>query len=256
MTNLFETPKTPEMIDPNSSLYETLVGNDKKFKTNEDLAKAKLESDRFIEQLKGELAGIRQELSTRETLEKLMDKFNNTRENQNTNHENNQNSNGGDGENNAKSFSEADINRLVEEKLTAAERARVHNSNIETVRKALEESFGNDYVTHLKAKATELGVTEEYLQNMAKETPKAFLKLVEANGPSGATRVPNSLFSPPTGLQSPIKSNSGFSPTGTPKKSYYDELKRKNPSEYWSPAIQNKMHKDAIALGESFFDTE
>lgn len=250
MTNLFEAPKTQENTQL-ENVYETLVGEGKKFKTNEDLAKSKLESDRFIEQLKGELAGIRQELSTRQTLEQLMDKFNN-RGNQDGNHENNQNSNGGDG--NVKSFSEADINRLVEEKLTSAERARVHNSNIETVRKALEESFGNDYVAHLKAKASELGVSEEYLQNMAKETPKAFLKLVEADRGPQARGVPGSLFSPPSGLQNPNRQGSGFSPTGTPKKSYYDELKKKNPSEYWSPAVQNKMHKDAIALGESFFD--
>lgn len=252
MTNLFEAPKTPGENTPIENAYETLVGEGKKFKTNEDLAKGKLESDRFVGQLQSELAGLRQELSTRQTLEQLIDKFN-SRENHQGNQENNQNSNGDDGN---KSFSEADLNRLVEEKFNSAERARVHNANIETVRKALEESFGNDYVTHLKAKATELGVTEEYLQNMAKETPKAFLKLVEANGASGATRVQNNLFSPPTGLQNPNKSTSGFSPTGTPKKSYYDELKRKNPSEYWSPAIQNKMHKDAITLGEQFFDTE
>lgn len=254
MTNLFEPPHATPENNSNDNPLEALVGEGKKFKTPEDLAKAKMESDRFIDQLKGELAGIRQELSTRQTLEQLIDKFGSKRDHD-TDHGNNQNSNGGDGDNNVKSLTEEDINRMVEEKLSNAERTRVHNSNIETVRKALVESFGSDYVTHLKAKADELGVTEEYLQSMAKETPKAFLKLVEADKASGASRVANSLFSPPSGLPSPARSPSGFSPTGTPKKSFYDELKKKNPSEYWSPAVQNKMHKDAIALGESFFDT-
>jgi hypothetical protein len=265
LTDLFNTPpQTPE-VDPNKKYYEELVGEDKKFKTNEDLAKAKAESDRFIQQLQGELAGIRQELSTRQTLEELMTKVGSQRVPENT-PGNNQNPNGDDDGKNVKALSEEDIARLVEDRLTKAERARVQNSNLETVKQTLMESFGSDYVTHLKAKAAELGVSEEYLNSMAKETPKAFLKLVEADGEGSARRseaaakratpVAGGLFTPPSGanIQSTNQSK-GFSPTGTPKMSFYENIKRTDPAKYWSAAIQNKMHKDAIALGEAFFDT-
>lgn len=253
MTDLF-SQQTNGDIDPNKKYYEELVGDDKKFKTNEDLAKAKAESDRFIQQLQGELAGIRQELSTRQTLEELMTKVGSGRAPENT-PGNNQNPQGDDDGKNVKAFSEEDIARLVEDRLSKAERARVQNSNLETVKQALQESFGSDYVTHLKAKAAELGVSEEYLNSMAKDTPKAFLKLVEAGEAKRATPSAPGLFTPPSGANIHSTNQSkGFSPTGTPKMSFYENIKRTDPSRYWSPEVQNKMHKDAIALGESFFD--
>jgi hypothetical protein len=254
LTDLFNTPPQTTEVDPNKKYYDELVGEDKKFKTNEDLAKAKAESDRFIQQLQGELAGIRQELSTRQTLEELMTKVGSQRVPENT-PGNNQNPNGDDDGKNVKAFSEEDIARLVEDRLTKAERARVHNSNLETVKQTLMESFGSDYVTHLKAKAAELGVSEEYLNSMAKETPKAFLKLVEVDATKRATPSAPGLFTPPSGAN--IRStdqSKGFSPTGIPKMSYYENIKRTDPAKYWSAAVQNKMHKDAIALGEAFFD--
>ena len=255
MTGLFEqsqTTGTNTEIDPNKNLLEELVGDGKKFKTPEELARGKAEADRFIQQLQGELAGLRTELSTRQTLEQLMDKMSADKGTENTNQSHNQNSQVGDGQN-VKAFTEEDIARLVEERLSKAEQARIHQSNLAHSKKALEESFGPDYVTHLKAKAQELGVSEEYLNNMAKETPKAFLKLVEADGAQRATAP--SLFSPPPSQQLPSQSNRSFAPTGQRKQSWYEDLKRKNASEYWSPAIQNQMHKDAISLGETFFDT-
>jgi hypothetical protein len=254
LTDLFTQTTGNTEIDPNKKYYEELVGEDKKFKTNEDLAKSKAESDRFIQQLQGELAGIRQELSTRQTLEELMTKVGAPKAPENT-PGNNQNPNGDDDGKNVKTFSEEDIARLVEDRLSKAERARVHSSNLETVKQALQESIGPDYVTHLKAKAAELGVSEEYLNSMAKETPKAFLKLVEADGAKRATPVAGGLFTPPSGanIQSTNQSR-GFAPSGTPKLSYYENIKRSDPAKYWSAAVQNKMHKDAIALGDAFFD--
>lgn len=255
MTDLFTAPaptNAEATLDPNASVYEQLVGDGKKFKTNEDIAKAKLESDRFIAQLQNEMQGLRQELSARQTLEQLMDKIGATAGSASTHQEHNQTPDGDVGSTGMKSFTEEDIARLVEQRLSTAEKARVHAANLETVQKALVESFGPDFVSHLKAKTVELGVTEEYLTAMAKETPKAFLKLVEATGaPRAATP---SLFSPPASSGLPSPASKGFSPTGTPKLSYYEELRKKDPSRYWAPDVQNKMHKDAMALGEAFFD--
>lgn len=253
MTDLFSTNQQTPMVEstPDKNFYEELVGEGKKFRTNEDLAKAKAESDRFIQQLQGELQGLRQELSTRQTLEQLMDKIGSREDSSIANQSHNQNSNGGDN-GNVKSLTEEDIARLVESRLSEAEKARVHRSNLAAVQQALVESFGQDYVTHLKAKAAELGVTEEYLNTMAKETPKAFLKLVEVGNAPKATTP--GLFSPPASSGLPSPSNKAFSPTGIPKLSFYEDLRKKDPSRYWSPEVQNKMHKDAMALGESFFD--
>lgn len=254
MTDLFSAPTTPMGEEnTNKNYLEELVGEGKKFKTPEELARGKAESDAFIQRLQGELAGIRQELSTRQTLEQLMDKMAAEKGTQQTNQQSyNQDSEGGEGKAVGKSFTEEDIARLVEERLSASEKARIHNSNLESVQKALVASFGSDYVTHLKDKASELGVSEEYLTNMAKETPKAFLKLVEASGePRGTTP---GLFSPPPTHGLPSSNKQGFAPTGQRKQSWYENLRKTNPTEYWSPSTQNRMHQEAISLGEAFFD--
>lgn len=255
MTDLFASPTTlaEAVTTPVDNAIEALVGEGKKFKTAEDLAKAKLESDRFITQLQGELSGLRTELSTRQTLEQLMDKFGSQKVPDQTNQDHNQNSSGGDGQN-VKTLTEADIARLVEERLTQTEKARLHQANLQTVQNALIESFGQDYVTHLKAKAQELGVSEDYLSTLAKETPKAFLKLVDAGATQKAPPQTSGLFSPPTSQQLPSTTSRNFAPTGERLKSYYDDLKSRNPTEYWSPKVQNQMHQDAIRLGEKFFN--
>lgn len=253
MTDLFTAPTNADTNTEVGNPLETLVGEGKKFKTTEDLAKAKMESDRFIQQLQGELSGLRTELSTRQTLEQLMDKFGAQRVPETTTQSHNQNSQDGDGQNAVKTFSEDDITRLVEDRLSKVEQARIHQANLASVQKALVESIGPDYVTHLKAKATELGVTEEYLNTMAKETPKAFLKLIDADSSQRATTP--GLFTPPASHGAPSPNKQHFTPTGQRKQSWYNDLKSKDASKYWSPEVQNQMHRDAINLGESFFDS-
>lgn len=257
--NLFDestdTQNNASSTSTSANPLEDLVGEGKKFKTPEDLARGKLESDQFIERLKGELAGLRTELNTRQTLEQLMDKMaqsggSTDNSNQTTN---NQTSNtNGDGTQN-KSFTEDDVMRIVESKLSEAEKTRVQNTNLSLVRNTLVEKYGNDYVSKLKESASHLGVDENFLQDMAKNQPKAFLKLIDSEAASGGTNAQqssNSLFAPPTGQS--IRSD--FKPTAGRTKAFYDQLKAKNSSEYWSPAIQNQMHKDALSLGEKFFD--
>lgn len=239
----------------NVNPLEELVGEGKKFKTPEDLARGKLEADAFIKRLEGELQGLRNELNTRQTLEQLMDKMaanggsNADSSNQLTS---NQTSNNGDG---TKSFTEDDVMRIVESKLSEAEKIRVQNNNLSLVRNALTERYGNDFVSKLKESAQHLGVDETFLQEMAKNQPKAFLKLIaseEASGGSPTNSTNNSLFiTPPNGQNL----RSDFKPSAGRTKSYYDQLKAKSASEYWSPAVQNQMHKDALSLGEKFFDT-
>src|SRR5688500_15910791 len=59
-------------FDQDKDYFSELVGEDKKFKTPADLARAKAESDAFIERLKQENSGLRNELKTRTTMEDFM----------------------------------------------------------------------------------------------------------------------------------------------------------------------------------------
>lgn len=253
MTNLFEAPKTPSAAptDPTKSYYDELVGEGKKFRDNEALARAKAESDAFIERLKNEAEGLRQELNTRLTMEQLMDKI----AAKPTETPPSQSPNQMTPTPEVKSTSPDDIEKIIEDRLSKAEKTRVQNANLTLVRETLEQNWGQDYVQRLKEKASELGVGEEFLQGLAKDQPKAFLKLVEADTQAKPAVQPNNtLFVPPSSQSVPRQTN-GFSPSGQRTKAYYDQIKAKNPSEYWSPSVQNQMHNDALKLGEAFFDT-
>jgi hypothetical protein len=238
--------------DPHKNYFEELVGEGKKFKTPEELARGKAEADAFIERLKREQEALRQELNTKLSMEEYVDRLRTSSQPNNSRSDPPLNEpNGGEGGDNGKTqLKPEDIEALIEQKVTARERARIQQQNQETVKQKLIESFGNDYISKLKEAASTLGLTPEDMDAMAKDRPKAFLKLVGADNAQPQSKPnTNSLFTPPSGNATAPRQVSGDR-----TKSYYDEIKQKDPKRYWSPAVQNSLHQDALRLGEKFFD--
>lgn len=241
-----DNQQIPE-IDPNKNYIEELVGETKKFKTVEDLARSVLHKDAFIERLKGETNGLRQELNTKLSMEEYVDKMR-TRDQQPNRSETPVNEpNAGGGNDPDKPLRPEDIEAIIDRRVSDRERARVQTQNQGFVRDKLIESFGPSYVSKLQEAGEALGLTPEDMDQMAKDRPKVFLKLVGAEAPARA-QTP-SLFTPPSGAGNPPRTV-----TGDRTKSYYDEIKKSDPKRYWSPAVQNQIHQDAIRLGERFFD--
>src|SRR5258708_8934434 len=82
MDTLFDHNDTLPAFDDNKNWYEELVGETKKFKSPEDLAKGKAESDRYIrtlEQQKDEIRnmylGLKEQVDGRAKLEDLIDRI-------------------------------------------------------------------------------------------------------------------------------------------------------------------------------------
>lgn len=241
MTDLFEGSSDHE--DTEIKL-EDLVGDGKKFKSIEDLAKGKLESDRFIAQLQQELKGIREELNTRITLTEFMDNFKNSNTQPNQPSGDNQDRPGGE----STALKPEDLRKLLDEELAKREQVNVARQNLNTVKQRLSEAFGPNYATRLENEAQKLGVTKEFLNNMAASTPSAFLRLVGVDAP--AQKVNEDIFSPPTSQR-----------TGTPlgngtvkNKAYFDKIRQTDPKAYWTPAVQNELHREAARQGEAFFN--
>jgi hypothetical protein len=247
VSELFTASATPEDEDPNKDYLAELVGDDKKFKTSQDLAKGKAEADRFILQLQEELAGIRQDLNTRVTLEAFMDKMNTTKPLETPSTDQNNQNDPGTGE---KGITTADIERLLEERISAREAQRTQETNVSEVKSKLTEAFGPDYVNKLKAKTSELGLSEDFMSKLAKEQPKAFLQLIGVSATQSRQAPTNSLFTPPSS-----NSQGSFAPTADKSHSTYEALRKSDPAKYWTPEVQNQLHKDAQRLGERFFVT-
>lgn len=247
MTDLFgsnhDSDSTPIHADPDKNYVEELVGESKKFKTVEELARGKYEADQFIERLKQEQAALRKELESRKRLEEVADLLSQQKS---------QSTEGlpparQDGDKNA-TLTPEQLELMLEERLTKREQQQIKDRNISTVKQKLTEAFGQNYAAKLEQEANTLGVSKEYLTNLAAESPNAFLKLVGLDG----RQQQSNLFSPP-----PSSVNTAsFAPNthGERTQAYYDKLKNTDPRVYWSPKVQNEMHRDAQRLGARFFD--
>jgi len=239
-------------LDPTKQYVEELVGEGKKFKTVEDLARGKLESDRFIEQLKSETEGLRNDLRTRMTLEELLTTMNSEKTTPPVGTEATPLlGDEGHGFKDTASLKSEDIEALINRRLQEVERTRIESTNLETVKKQLQVAFGSEYSLKLKQVADDMGLTPEYLTQMAKTTPAVLLKLVgvETSSTQKGTLPRTSLSTVSSSL------NSGSLPRdlgSTRNKSYYDNIRKTDPHLYWTPKIQNEIHRLAAELGDNF----
>lgn len=241
--DLFDTDNAGPVIDPNKDYRAELVGEGKKFKDDLALARAKVESDYFIESLKRENAELRLEVQSRAKLEDIV---NNLQRQPERREEPLQHAPVTEPQ---KAWTDGDLDAALEKKLSERETSRRKEDNVRAAQQKLSEVFGAGYVEVLREKAAEIGVDPKWFNNLAAENPKALLKLVGAE--NTAPRV-NDLFTPP-----PVGNNAGFKPSVTQRdKAFYDKMKKENSALYWHKDTQVAMHKDAMQLGERFFVTQ
>tara|TARA_R110000822_G_scaffold250010_4_gene377388 strand:+ start:938 stop:1765 length:828 start_codon:yes stop_codon:yes gene_type:complete len=246
-----------DYIDPDKNYFEELVGENKKYRDEKALARAALEKDQFIERLKKETKGLREDLTKSTSLDSFLEKL------EASNGTNNRES-GREGDptidtsSQKTQFSQQDLEELVSKKVAETERMRVRAENVTQVKQSLVEMFGAEYTSHVDQIGKSLGMSRDDLDSLASDKPKAFLKLVQASGVEQQqqtnTRTEQNLFTPPTGRatnQSPA-GNDSVKRT----QNWYDKLKAVDQKKYWSPQVQNQMHQDAIQMGPSFFDSQ
>ena len=239
MDNLFQPVdiQTNDATDP----YEALVGEGKKFADAKALAKAKLEADSFIEQLKREADEMRKEVSSKATIDEIMTQIRalSPRPPQVEQPQTPPNANTATPEE-----LETVVAKLLE-KRTIEDRVK---SNRQLVEEKLAEKWGADAQVNLNRKAKELGVTLESLQKMALETPTVLFAALGLNGPTTQVAPPVAPRSTQRVPEAPDVIN------GRRTKAFYQAMKQRNPTEYFSAKVRQQEMKDALALGESFFD--
>lgn len=227
----------------NENYVNQLVGEGKKFKDLEALAKGKLEADRHIGEITKTLDELRAELAKQDYAKSLleqMSKGSETRQDEpppNTSSSSNT-------ENTTQSAS--DIESLVEKVITEKERNRTVAQNLVVVNEEMEKKFGDKAGQILKTKSTELGMSLDRLKEIAAESPTAFFQLigVSASRPTQATAP-----------QSSIRSEN-FNPNSQDRTfEYYQKIRKENRSLYYSPKIQNMMLQDRERLGGRFYNS-
>jgi hypothetical protein len=238
MTDVFE--------DQNKDYLTELVGEGKKFKDAAALAKAKVEADNFIEQLKRENANMRQTVSSGEKLDALLDQLKklqppssgNTNTSGNPPLESNPNQNQS---NSIKALTVEEVSKLLDDREVKAR----EQANLNFAVQKVKEAFGANSKSVVEAKASELGMTYESLLEQAKTHPQVFLKLVEANGPTNVAGAP----------KTQVNSAATKDANGNIKNNaYYAKLRKEmGNAEFFKPAIQNEMERNAKQLGDAFW---
>ncbi len=199
-----------------------LVGEGKKYKTVDDLAKAYVSADTFIEQLKAENTTLREKATASKTIDDVLERLHQQ-----------QNSTTKDPGN----VSVTDLAKLVEQTVTGLETKKSKTTNLLAADKKMKEMFGEKAQQTFESVATTPELRNIYME-LAAADPDKFVKMFL--GTKSGTTVDAG-----GGVNTTVNYSDGNSNRSTTvgTKDYYDSVRKTNPSEYYSQAFQLSMDK-------------
>lgn len=228
---------TPEEI---TSYQDHLVGEGKKYKDTEVLARSAYEKDHYITQLQRENKELRVDLNGRSNLEQLVSELQKTGTSTSTS------TNGGverhsdsnpalDAGNNVTKEAIAEI---VKSLVTESKTQDARESNINRCVTELKKVYGDSYVNKLEETSRKLNLSKKYLDELASTSPEALLQLVGAPAPKVEMTAPRSSIT---------SSLSTSTNSGKKDWAYYQNLRKTNSREYFSVGVQNEIHQRVLA---------
>lgn len=241
MTDLFDTNQGDQnqITDADINAY---IGQGGKFhredvnETLKELAKAKIESDRYVktleqgrDQLREDYLKALEAAQTGPQVKELLDQLKNTNtpvNNQNTN------------ENvNAPQLDPTKIDELVSNKLREYEATKRAQDNFNQVENKLKEAYGNNFRDVFQQKVREMGLSMDWAKQTALEYPQVLYKTL------GLDQAPaGQLQTPPTSRQR----TDNFAPHVEKRDwDYYEKMRASNPTLYWNPKTQVQLHQDS-----------
>ena len=238
MANVFDSQAPAPTID-------MLVGEDKKFKTVEDLVKSYAASQEHIGRIEGENAGFRSELATRTAVGDQLEKFRQSQREPPTPPVQNPNGSPPPSQDQEK----PDLAKLVREEIEKTEQNRTRDGNLASVTKRLVEIYGSEdkAAEFVAKKARETGLTQEDIRNLAGRSPTAAYELF------GVNRAPSPSAAPRGDVNTEALRRTA---SGVVEGSYayYKQMQKDQPALYNRQETQAQRMKDAQRLGDAFFE--
>lgn len=230
--DVFEGTAAPAA--PVVPVLETLVGEGKKFKTPEDLAKGKLEADTFVETLKAENAQLRKEIQDRLANEQtqlaaLKQELTELRS-----------STPSKGAT-SPALTEDSIRDIVRRSITEEEASRTLTQNVNEANNQVVSRFGSLEKAReaVGTRAAELGLSKEALKAIAAQSPTAFVQLIV--GEAKPTETPAASLAKGTVNPQALKLDTG---TQGPKQGtweYYEHIRTTDPKRYYSAGMAQEI---------------
>lgn len=236
-----------DVEDTNSEIdVTTIVGEGKKYRTTEDALRSIVHKETHIQKLERENRELRELSLKAKTTEELLKAI-----------QNNKNGAGSD-DNSSDQFRSRETQTpsntptrddLLKEVLSVLEERKAKENqelNLSTVKNALITQYGAQYPQALNKLSVELGLSQTEIDNMAKTSPKAFLKLV---GVELKDPVRN-----PVPSSSSIRTPNNENLSGERGMKYYENLRKTNPRLWDNPKTQNEITNQALKLGQKFYE--
>jgi hypothetical protein len=242
--SIFEKPADQQdiEIDTSNITLDTLVGDGQKYKTPDDLAKAYVHSDAFIEKMKEKVVQIEAE---NKVLRDLKEAQNNNQveppkaPNDDSGNEppRNQRPEGNE--------EQKDLSALVREELDRQKKETSFSENVNNVSEKLASFYGGEKQARdaVHKKAAELKVSTEWLMDIAGRSPVAFYSTLGIDQQSFST--PNATSDVNTAAFNKDRSRRNFA--------YWEELRKTNPKTYYSAQMRKDMFNDAREQGDKFY---
>lgn len=240
--DIFSETTTEDQVNP----LDALVGESKKFKTVEDLAKGKQEADAFIETLKQEKAQVMEELerlkgesTQQETVKELLDEIRSSKTKGNSEEDNS---------------NEDDLEAKVKRILQGESARETAQRNREQGNKLVLDKFNGDVQAakaFLAERASELGTTPAKLAELSESSPKLFAKAIDVNLSTTDTSV-----SALHGVNTSSLRDTNDIIDGVPTKAHFDKLKKDMGVQKWinNKSIQKQYLDAAMKLGSRFYN--
>lgn len=241
MTTLFTEDGATSTVSTETvkeqDLVSALVGEGKKYKTVDELAKAYINADTFIEELKTENRQAREQLAKSKTLDEALQRLQaDTTSKQEDKPVVT-----------APAVTEDSIRKLVEQTVTGLETARTKQENLLKADKAMKDMFGEKATEVFKAKATTPEL-QKVMTELAAASPEQFVALFK-DGSTTTSKVDAGTSVNTT--SSKIEPSSREKTVGT--KEYFNFVRKNNPHLYYSDTFQLQMDKQVRSNPDLYF---
>lgn len=236
---LFATQTNKPNLDEVTA--DILIGEGRKYGNADELAKAYVSADTHIEDLKAEVARLAAENKV------LGDLKANSQTNPSepaprpldTNVPVERNADGGN----------IDIAAKIREEVEALDAQKRAAANINAAAETMTRHFGSPDKAKeaLTKRASELGVSAEWLLDAAAKSPNAFYASMGINPNATSNASPNTDI----GNDVVMRGN----PTGQKGMKYWNELRKSNPKLYYSRDMQRQMFESRRVMGDNFYSS-
>jgi len=242
-----EQPAEPTVEDTKEQTQESFVAKlaaerGESWKDPEVIAKGKLEADAHITELERQLEEIREDLNKQDYSAQLLEQLQGKAPDPTKDPVVSNNDGGTTPADTKPEVSEDVLKSLVEKTLTERETANTKQQNIDLVTQQMTEKYGTDAQMVIARKAEELGIQKNRMEELASESPSAFLTLIGEPG----------VASPVNLTRGSVNTNGLGQASSERDFSFYQKMRRENRSQYYTPKVQQQMMEDRQRLGDRF----